>query len=376
MDTPALPPGFTRVPAGACTFHANDKAVLVFQVLGRDDIAGIHIIVDEGAFIDGDGRTRAAPSAGLKNGILPGNMKDRLLRSRHVECGAPRENRRVICIPNFRPAARARAARSPVARVPSRSCGRTPPAPPRWPVAARTLRHRRPGHPTSARMDSPPLRPSFKRIPADARTSFCTCIPACRPATRALAAHSPRSSGCAPPAPPSRPIALAHPSLAAQGHPAPVPVATPPLPLRFTHASRPTPAPASRRAVRAFAARSPGALAPSRSPHPARSVAPPPPPRWPAAYPIPRPFRARAPSPRSSTRLRCLWDFPRASPPMPASASAPAPLLAARPTPSPRAPALAPSRLSGCAHPAPPLWPNAPSRTPTLPPPGQPIPCR
>lgn len=124
------------------------------------------------------------------------------------------------CIPACRPSAHAPAACSPVARVPSRSSGRTPPAPPRWSVAPRTIRRRRPGHPTSARMDSPPLPPSFKRVPADACTCFCTFVPACRPATRALAAHSPRPARSVVPR-------LHRPASPSPSH-------TPPFPLRGT----------------------------------------------------------------------------------------------------------------------------------------------
>lgn len=269
-----------------------------------------------------------------------------------------------------------RAARSPVARVPSRSSDCTPPAPPRWLVAPRTLCHRRRASnlrahgpaPTAAKLQARPRRCLHLLL------HLYPCLPPGHPRPRR------------PLAPLARPLVGLCPACTAQpAHRPRTPLPSlsgAPRPRTDCHAPaasalrafRPTPAPAFRRAVRACAARSPGALASSRSPRPARSVVPPPPLR--SLPPIPRLFRARAPYPRSSTRLRRLWDATRAPPPMPASAFAPAPLLAARPTPSPRAPALAPSRLSGCAHPAPPLWPNAPSRTLTLPPPGHPIPCR
>ena len=136
---------------------------------------------------------------------------------------------------------------------------------------ARRRSHTPPSPPWASNLRAHGLAPAAAKLQARSRRCLhlllhlCPCLPPGHPRPRRPLAPS-RSLGCASPASPSQPIALAHPSLPAQGHPAPVPIATPPLPLRFArsgrrlhlHSAGPSaPAPPAR---------------PARSPRPARLV--------------------------------------------------------------------------------------------------------
>lgn len=63
---------------------AHDKAVLVLQMIGGNDVAREHVVINESAIVDGNARARPAPNTALENGVLSG--KEQYGFRRRIRC--------------------------------------------------------------------------------------------------------------------------------------------------------------------------------------------------------------------------------------------------------------------------------------------------